>query len=128
MYLKLNEALGDPEISLGLKRLHNNKTLRDMNAPQIVLDKSDELLGKSRASLGDRFAVVEAIYPEYRVLAEEQLRIQLEWQERCNTCLHMPDDDCPLDSDTWCGRYRASDRTFPNPCPDYVPRGELVRG
>jgi len=118
MYTKLQEAIRDGDISMALRRLHNNIRLKEVGAPPSVVDKSIELLDRSKELLGDRFAIVEQFYPEYSVHIEAEHRVENAWMARCGSCRHWSDDR-PPEAEEWCDKHSFDSRTYPDPCPDY---------
>ena len=118
MSLKLQEAIKDRDISLALARMHNNIRLPLAGAPAAIVEKSVELLDKSKKLLGDRFSIVQELYAEYSIQVDEENCRESAWRSRCSTCVHwkMTVDD---DIDSWCERFTMDSRSYPAPCADY---------
>jgi len=111
----------DGDIRLALKRLHNRNQLEEVNAPDEVVHRSQELLEKSISDIGDEFSEVEKLYPEYKIWVEEEYRKENEWQMRCADCqFWTPFVD--EEQDSWCNKILFDDRSYPEPCAEYTKR------
>ena len=118
---ELAEALKDVDVSLALKRLYNYRKLRDLGAPPVIIEKSSVLLDKSKVALGDRFAQISAaLFVEFRDIEDAAIKVEQDWEERCQSCSFWTHGYSGKDEDQWCGRHSFDSRTMPDECPDYV--------
>jgi len=122
MYLELQDALADERFELALRRLHNVVTLESKGLSDEILRSPRIQLEKSKKEFGDRFSQVQAIYPQYRLWANENNERLISWQMRCSNCKFQGNVSRHEDIGKWCEKYSAENRTYPDPCPDYVVR------
>jgi len=94
------------------------KRLRALEVtPEQVLEKSEELLQRSRIEFGERFKELEEIYPEYEKWADAEERRQNEWQARCLECRFWSTE--MQGSDLWCQKHTFDSKAYPGPCLEY---------
>lgn len=124
MYLNLQAALTDERFELALRRLYNVVRLEGRGLPDDVMDSPRSLLAQSKAEFGDGFSKVQALYPEYQKWADKKNEELIDWQVRCSRCKFQGDEMASGDAMAWCDKYSALNRTFPEPCPGFVIRGD----
>lgn len=71
---ELMEAMKDNDTAMALKRLYNYRKLRELGAPPVVIERSNQLLEKSKNGLGRRFAEISAqFFIEYKEVEDAAL-------------------------------------------------------
>lgn len=109
----------DGDVGLALKRLHNRRMLEEVNAPEQVVRRAQELLERSMSEIGHEFSEIENAYPDYKIRVEEEYRRENEWQARCTGCqfwTSLVDED----QENWCEKIAFDDRSYPDPCTEYI--------
>ena len=48
----------------------------------------------------------------------------MDWQGKCLACKFSGGDALATDGEMWCEKYRAMDRTYPDPCPTFEPKDD----
>ncbi len=107
-----------------LSRLYRLKRLKEMEAPQAIIEQTDELLSLSRERVGERWPEVEEAFPSYYRFKLARDKADLAWEKRCEECKHFlgydhfgSDDDASVLADVWCRKYNYS--VAPRPCSDW---------
>lgn len=73
---ELTEALRDDGFAMALKRLYNYRKLRELGAPLVIIERSNQLLEKSRIELGPRnFAMMADLFVEYKEIEDAALLV-----------------------------------------------------
>lgn len=117
---ELRQALKDLDIRRGLERLHRVTRLTELAAPEQVIHDSYRSLEKSVKELGSRWASVEAIYPEYQIWEKASTDFAEAWENKCQHCTYILDEEPESELEAWCQKYTVSTRTMPKPCPDFT--------
>jgi hypothetical protein len=119
---ELSEALKDRDVAIALKRLYNYRKLRDLDAPLVVIERSSQLLDKSRDALGARFdGISAALFVEFKVIEDAAFKAEQDWEAKCQTCSSWNGGYNNQSEDQWCLRHSCETRTIPRECPDYTP-------
>lgn len=103
-----------------------------MNAPLPILVEGKRLLKAAKDALGTRWSEVEQLYPEYREKQDRENKIDLQWGNRCCSCMYWKGDpsewqseDLDIQEIQWCERFKLDQTSRPEECPDYSEKGDL---
>jgi hypothetical protein len=120
------------EIRRALERLYREERLKNLHAPDIILERGQALVAESRRVLGE--AVWQDVVSRYSTFSEflkDRDRKNSEWNEKCATCKYWRGDEYDVAFGTendvsdeefpWCAKYTVLKITRPAPCPDFDP-------
>lgn len=116
----------DNAIKQALDRLYRYNKLKQLNAPEEIIEQGRRLVELSKSRLSkEQWAEVEERIADYSVFSEARDKRDLAWRNKCLTCDSWTGEEYALDSDPedrWCGEYRLLEITIPKQCPKFRPK------
>ena len=113
----------DGQIKKALDRLYRYNRLKELEAPEDIIEQGRKLVEISKQRLNPaQWAEVESRLPGYMVFSEARDKRDMAWRDRCLSCTEWKGYEYLFDTepdDRWCGEYRILDITSPKPCPKY---------